>query len=100
MAVITSYLIDLSGIVTTIKKLIWWFIFKNKKPFQNFNFKPFDCSLCMTHHILLLYLIITGHFTMYCYLVVCLLSFFSSNITSFLIQIKDLFIKIENNIFN
>lgn len=94
-----SYLVDLSGIVMSIKKMIWWFVFKDKKPFQDFQFKLIDCSLCITHHTLLIYLLVVGEFSLFYYLVVCMLSYFSSNITSLLIRLKDLIIKIENYIF-
>lgn len=100
ITIIVSYLVDLSGITTTIKRLIWWFVFKDKKPYQHFQFKLIDCSLCITHHTLLIYLLAVGEFSIFNYLLVCLLSFFSSNITSLLIRIKDLIIKIENYIFN
>lgn len=100
ITVIVSYLVDLSGIAITIKKMIWWFVFKDKKPFQDFQFKLIDCSLCITHHTLLIYLLAAGEFSLFYYLIVCLLSYFSSNITSLLIRIKDLIIKIENYIFN
>lgn len=99
ITVIVSYLVDLSGIVTTIKRLIWWFVFRDKKLFQDFQFKLIDCSLCITHHTLLIYLLVVGEFSLFYYLVVCMLSYFSSNITSLLIRIKDLIIKIENYIF-
>lgn len=99
LATIICYLIDLSGITTTIKQLIWKWLFKNKQ-YQDFSLKPFDCSLCMVHHILLIYLLVITQFTLFNYLIVCILSFLSSNITSFLITLKELLIKFENKINN
>lgn len=99
MAIIVNYWIDLSGVVSSIKRLLWKWLFKNK-PFQDFSFKPFDCSLCMCHHILFLYLLISGEFSIYTYCFVCLLSFQSANITNLLICLNDLITKITNKIFN
>ena len=99
MAIIICYLIDLSNVVTSIKRIVWKWLFKNK-PFQNYELKPLDCSLCMVHHILLVYLFIVGEFSIFTYCFVCLLSFQSANITNLLICLNDLITKITNKIFN
>ncbi len=54
ISIICSFVIDYLGVVENMKKYIWkWF---NKIPYQNFRFKPFDCSLCMSFWITLIYL--------------------------------------------
>lgn len=100
MATIVCFLTDLSGYITSIKRAIWKWVFGNTKPFQEFDLKPFDCSLCMTHHILLLYLLFTCQFSIVTYFIVCLLSLLSSNITSMLLLFKDFLIMIENKLSN
>jgi hypothetical protein len=84
--------------VETVKKLIWRIIVGKKTPYKYFPLKPFDCSLCMTHHTLVIWALITGNFSVYIYMVICILSFLSSNITGFLRLIKDMLIKAENKI--
>lgn len=100
MATIVCFLTDLSGYITSIKRAIWKWVFNNNKPFQDFDLKPLDCSLCMTHHILLLYLLFTSQFSIVTYFIVCLLSLLSSNITSMLLLFKDFLIMIENKLSN
>ena len=94
---IVCFIIDLSGIQETVKKIIWRWVFKNK-PFQDFDMKFPFCSLCMTHHILLLYLLFSSQFGIFNYLLVCLLSLCSSVITSFLITLKDFLIFLNNKL--
>lgn len=98
LTAIVCYLVDLSGFVETVKKLIWRKIVGKNIPYKDFPFKPFECSLCMTHHTLVIWALITGNFSVYIYMVICILSFLSSNITGFLRLIKDMLIKAENKI--
>lgn len=49
------FIVDYSGVVLYIKKLIWRFLNGNKLPFQYYQIKPFDCSLCMSFWVLLIY---------------------------------------------
>ena len=97
LTAIVCFLVDLSGLQETVKKLIWRWIFKDK-PFQDFEMKPIDCSLCMSHHIMLLYLLFSLQFSILNYLLVCILSLSSSVITSFLITFKDYLIFFNNKL--
>lgn len=99
LTVIVCFIIDLSGIQDSVKRAIWKWVFNNKKPFQDFEMKFPFCSLCMTHHILLLYVLFTNSFSIFVYMFICLLSFQSSNITSFLIGMNDVVTKFINKIF-
>ena len=98
LTVCVCFLIDLSGFDLTIKKLIWRVIVGKKHPFKDFELKPFLCSLCMVHHTLVIWALITGNFTLPIYMVICILSFLSSNISGFMRLMKDILIKIENKI--
>lgn len=60
IAVVTVNLVDLSGFIDTLKRWIWKWVWKKGKPYQDFDFRPFQCSYCMTHHIGLIYLLIAG----------------------------------------
>ena len=100
ITVIICYWIDLSGVVTSLKMLYWRWLFGKEKEYQDFSAKPFDCSLCMCHHIMLLYLLFTCQLTLFNYLVVCLLSFLSANFTSLILLLKDVLITAENKFNN
>jgi hypothetical protein len=50
-------------------------VFELLKTDKEIKDKPFFCSLCMTHHIGVLYLLIAGHFTLFNWLFVCLFAF-------------------------
>ena len=100
MATTVCFLTDLSGYVISVKQAIWKWLFKDKREFQDFSLKPLDCSLCMVHHTLFIYLLATSQFTIFNYFCVCLLSLLSSNISSCLLVFKDFITAIENKLSN
>lgn len=85
---IVVYVIDLSGIVDSIKVLISKYLTKSKISTTSFSLAPFDCSLCMTHHMGLIYLICTD-FSFTYYALTCLLSFLSLPLSKLLFNIRD-----------
>lgn len=97
IAVITVFIIDISGIVETVKKRIWRWLEKDI-PYQGFQLKPFDCSLCMTHHICLLFALITGQFSLLIWMYICGLSLLSKGIGGALRLISDIVLRVENKI--
>lgn len=100
LSAIVIFIVDLSGIQYTVKKLIWRWVFGKHKPFQDFEMKIPFCSLCMVHHTLLIYLLCTHSFTIWNYAIVCGLSFLSSNIAGLMRLVKDLLIKTENKLYD
>ena len=56
----------------------------------NLKTKPFLCSLCMTHHISLLYIIVTGQFSIYLWALICLLAWLTPITKNILITVKDI----------
>jgi len=52
---IVVFIIDYSGVVDYIKRLIWRIINGNKIEYKWFQLKPFDCSLCMSFWTILIY---------------------------------------------
>lgn len=86
-------LIDLSGFIGHVKRWIWRWVWGKKQPYNEFSLKPIDCSYCMSHHIGLLYLLISGKWTLLAYAYLCLLSFLTPIIKDALILIKDILIK-------
>lgn len=90
-------MIDLSGFLETVKRVIWKWLIKDK-PYRDFQLKPFDCSLCMSHHIMLLYVILTGQFSIYIWLLICGLSYMTKHFTALLRLVSDAISKAENKI--
>lgn len=99
ITIIVCFIIDLSGIQYSVKKLIWKWLRGNKE-YQDFELKPLTCSLCMSHHTMVIFLLCIGQFTLFNYMCVCLLALFSSNISGMLVTIKDFLIKIEQLLNN
>lgn len=95
---IIVYIIDLSGVIDSIKLFISKYLTKNKIVTTNFSLKPFDCSLCSTWWIGLIYLIICHSFTIPYIALVALLSFLTPLSSSILLLIKDLAIFLVNKI--
>lgn len=72
--VIVVYIIDLSGFIDSLKHPIAKYL---KVPPQSITLKPIDCSLCSTWWTCIIYLLITGNFTLPYIAVSAILSFFS-----------------------
>ena len=93
---ILVYIIDLSGVMTSIKRLIWRIIYGNKtiNLADNIEIKPFTCSKCMTWWLSLLFIIIYIPFTNINIFIfwlgyAALLSYMSTTSLNLLILIKD-----------
>ena len=89
ITVIVCFIVDISGIIDTIKIAIWKWLRKNE-PFQDYRLKPIDCVLCMTFWCGLLY-IIFNEFTIYSIAIVCIFSLLSEQISNLLRLIQYLF---------
>lgn len=101
MLIITAvvcFIVDLSGIVDTIKHFLWK-KYINAGDYHNLALKPLDCSLCMTWWSCLLYIILSGHFTIP-YIGLCAgLALISSNVSDLLRYVKDFFVWITNLLY-
>lgn len=93
---ILVYIIDLSGVMISIKRLIWRMLVGSKSInlADNIELKPFTCSKCMSWWLNLLFIIIFIPFTNINILVfwigyAALLSYMSTTSLNFLILIKD-----------
>lgn len=95
---IIVFIIDLSGVVDSIKLFISKHLTKNKIVTTNFSLKPFDCSLCSTWWIGLIYLLICHSFTIPYIALVALLSYLTPLSSSILLLIKDLAIFLVNKL--
>lgn len=90
---IIVFVIDLSGFIEDGIEPLLGKIFKNPKVKLK---KPWSCSLCMTTWIGLLYLLITGHFTIPMIGYVLLLAYLTPIANNLLIMIKEALTKITN----
>ena len=87
--IIIVYLLDLSGGMTSIKQMIWKWLHPNRI-YQPFSFKPFDCSLCMTWWVGLIYIIAAGEFSIYTLLCVAMVSALSTPIGNIITLMREL----------
>lgn len=99
ISVICVIIIDCTDIIDSIKHCIWKFAFKNTKPYKDFQFKPFSCSLCMTWWLSLIYLIISHHITLYYIAFALFAAYMTPVINTSLIFVKELFATIFNILF-
>lgn len=73
IAVTVVVLIDLTGFVDSVKRMVWRKVYP-RIPFVDPDWRPFDCSLCMTWWTGLFYLLFTGNISI---ANICLLSLIS-----------------------
>lgn len=99
ISIMICFIVDLSGITGSIKWLLWERVFNKIGNPENIKMKPFDCSLCMTFWVGIIYLIVCGSFSLPYLFEVCVLSLLSKNITGFLRWTQDALISIENMLY-
>lgn len=85
-----TYIIDLSGISSTINKVIWRLKNRYKPMPDDYQAKPFTCSLCMTFWISLIYLLVynRGNLTILGIALACCNSFLTTTYVQLLITSK------------
>ena len=100
MQLVIVFILDLSGVMLSIKKTIWKILYGKKTIDLSYklSLKPFSCSLCMTHHLGLLYLLILGEFTILNYGYICLLAYMTTVSGNLFLNIKDFLTRIINKI--
>ena len=89
VAVITIYIVDLSGFTETLLKFIS--AYKGRKITE---LKPFSCSLCMVWWVCLIYAVIVGNLTIPVVALIALLSLLSVPCGQLLILIREAFLKV------
>ena len=100
IAITVVNIVDLSGFIDTVKHWIWRWVWKGKREYKDFDFRPFECSYCMTHHIGLLYLIIAGKWTLLAYAVLLLLCYLTPIIKDIIQLVKDICVRILDMIYS
>ena len=95
VAVITIYIVDLSGFTETLLKVIS--AYKGRKITE---LKPFSCSLCMVWWVCLIYAVIVGNLTIPVVAFIALLSLLSVPCGQLLILIREAFLKVINKLMD
>ena len=92
LAFIVVYIIDETGIVNSLKTFIKrWLNVKS-----DITLKPFDCSLCMTHWVCLVYAFIFGNLSIFVYLYILFLSCNTDNIYALIQKVNEVISKFTN----
>ena len=95
VAVITIYIVDLSGFTETLLKVIS--AYKGRKIT---GLKPFSCSLCMVWWVCLIYAAIAGILTLPVVALIALLSLLSIPLGQLLMLIREAFLKAINKLMD
>lgn len=98
ITIVVVYIIDLSGIVNTIKRRVWSIFMPRHIEYDGFSIKPFDCSLCSTWWAGLCYITYIGEWSLLNVVIVALFSFYAENINHLMVSIKDLLGMLTNKI--
>ena len=93
VALVTIYIVDLSGFTETLLKVIS--AYKGRKITE---LKPFSCSLCMVWWVCLIYAAIVGNLTIPVVALIAPLSLLSVPFGQLLILIRDAFLKVINKL--
>ena len=97
IVVFTVCVIDLSGIITSIKKgLAKWL---NIGDYTKINLPVIQCSLCTSFHIQWIYLLIVGKFTIGYLTLAIILSLFTPQIGDFITLVKEIITNITDKIY-
>lgn len=91
IAVIVVVIVDMSGIISTVKAGIAAWLTKHGRPTdpKNIQLKPFDCSLCTTFWVGLGFLIGGGAFSLPYLAALCLVALSTSIIDDILTLVLD-----------
>ena len=85
LAFIVVYIVDETGIVDSFKA----FIKKWLDTKSDISLKPLDCSLCMTHWVCLVYVLIFGSLDIFVYLYILFLSCNTDNIYTLIQKVNE-----------
>lgn len=100
ISVICVIIIDISGVVDHIKSAIKRLLTGGRMSDPGYELRPIDCSFCMTFWTGLVYLILSGTISFWMITYLLLVCVMTPVTGYFIIQIRDLFIKIIRVITN
>lgn len=96
LQLIVVFIVDISGVMDSIKYVISKLLTKGVIKTLNYRIKPFDCSLCMTFWVGLIYIIITHKITITYIAFICLLSALTTTVKDLWYTIIELITKLLN----
>lgn len=97
IVIFTVCVIDLSGIITSIKKgLAKWL---NIGDYTQINLPLIQCSLCMSFHIQWIYLLVIGQFTIGYLTLAIIFSLFTPQIGDLITLVKEIITNITDKIY-
>ena len=92
------FLIDQSGFINEFKSWLKKVLTKGKMSDPGYSLKPFDCSLCMTFWVSLIYLLVFKELTVVGFMLVCLSSWFSQFTNDLFNMFKAVWVKLIDKI--
>ena len=92
------FLIDQSGFINEFKSWLKKLLTNGKMKDSNYSIKPFDCSLCMTFWVSIIYLLIINNLTIESFALVCVSAWLTTFTNDIYIVIKEMWTKIINKI--
>lgn len=95
VALVTIYIVDLSGFTDTWLKVLSHYMGRKIQ-----ELKPFSCSLCMVWWVCLIFSLVTGECSIPVVAFIALLSFLSVPLGQLLMLIREVFLKVINKIMN
>ena len=95
VALVTIYIVDLSGFTETLLKVIS--AYKGRKITE---LKPFSCSLCMVWWVCLIYAAIMGNLTIPDVALIAFLSLISVPCGQLLMLIREVLLKVINKLMD
>lgn len=101
ITLVVCFIVDISGVIDSIRNGLARVIYRRTKvkvDTKSLSLKPFSCSLCSTWWCCLIYILITGHFTLPYIAVSAILAMTASNVSGFLLLLKDLLSWLEMKI--
>lgn len=96
IAVIVVIIIDLSGVIDSIKSSIKRILTKGRMSDPNYSLKPFDCSFCMTFWSGLAYLLITHSCSLWMVAYLLGICVMTPVIKDLIILVRDTILKLIN----
>jgi len=96
IAVICVIIIDISGVIESIKSGIKRLLTNGRMSDPNYSLKPLDCSFCITFWTGLVYLLCIHSVSLWMLTYLLLICVMTPVIKEVIVLIRDLFIKILN----
>lgn len=99
LTIATVIVVDLTDFVDSVKKAIWKWVWKEQREYKDFPFKPFDCSLCSSWWIGLIFLIFSGTITLPLVVYQLFLSYMTPILKDFIQMVKDIAIRVLDMLY-